>query len=263
MDRRSAPAGCAGGVDFGPVRTGRTEVSRLVGQFLAVLLVGGAVAGCSEQRTVRVVGRVTYNGQPVERATVAFYSNYPDDSPASGKTDADGRYVLRTYISPSETLNGAMPNDYGISVFKCLRPFPERLDAEMARRFADYGDRVAFLEDEEAEDPGDTRPPVHHLSPGFKFPPDTNTASVREMLDLTNRQLRGLTDDQLKILRFPPDWVRMGMNEELSELARERNVGKPLLPMRYFDSKTSGFRVTVKLGEEEPLVVNLELTDEE
>jgi hypothetical protein len=240
------------------------DPARFIGRALIFALMLAALSGCSDPGTVRVVGRVTYNGQPVEGAQIGFFSDYRDDRPAAARTDADGRYEVQTYISSTETLLGAFPNEYGVVVFKYRRPFPERVDSELARRFAPMpiGQDQVELEAEEV-DLEDVPPSAHHFSPGFKFPPYTDAASVREMLSLTNRQLRGLPDEELMQLRYPPDWVRMGMTKELAELARERSVGRSLLPTRYAEPETSGLHASVKHGEQEPLVFDFALTDDE
>ena len=234
-----------------------------LGRCLIAVLAATGLAGCSDPGTIRVVGRITYNGEPVADAVVGFYSDYRDDRPAAGRTDADGRYELKTYISSTVALKGAFPNKYGVVVFKFRRPFPERVDAELARRFAPIPGQFDAVEIEAEGALLEGPVPVHHLSPGFKFPPATDVASLREMLSLTNRQLRGLSSEELKQLRFPPDWVRLGMNEEMNKLSLERDMGKSFLPMRYFDEKTSGLHASVERGEREPLVFDFELTDEE
>ena len=53
--------------------------------------------GCGNQNppTYAIAGTVTYRGKPVENAGVMFM---PDSGrPASGQTDAQGRFTLRTY----------------------------------------------------------------------------------------------------------------------------------------------------------------------
>jgi hypothetical protein len=59
------------------------------------LLLGLFIGGCrkSGPELAPVSGRVTLNGKPLEKADVVFQ---PDNgkSPASGRTDAEGRYEL-------------------------------------------------------------------------------------------------------------------------------------------------------------------------
>lgn len=72
--------------------------------------------GCrqSEHPELRPVsGTVTYDGQPVSDATVAFSS---PSSPrlATGRTDHEGRFVLSSY----DPQDGAAPGEYTVVVTK-------------------------------------------------------------------------------------------------------------------------------------------------
>lgn len=92
------------------------------GLFYLLLLVA-AFAGCSPPpRTIEVSGRVTLDGQPVERALVLFLTPYQNDRPAFGVTDADGRYELSTYFSKNDIPLGAVPGRYAVIVEKRRRP---------------------------------------------------------------------------------------------------------------------------------------------
>lgn len=83
-----------------------------------VLLVSLLGLGCSHQdsdrpATYSVTGTVTYKGQPVDGATVAFQS--ADGSHGSmGVTGSDGKYTLTTFKSG----DGAVPGNYSVKVFK-------------------------------------------------------------------------------------------------------------------------------------------------
>src|SRR5262245_19257502 len=56
-------------------------------------------AGCSSGPAMAPVsGTVTYKGQPLENAIVVFIPVEPDVLPASGLTDAKGRYQLLTKV---------------------------------------------------------------------------------------------------------------------------------------------------------------------
>ncbi len=68
--------------------------------------------------TVPVSGVVTYNGAPVEGATVGFQPIGMDQKPATGTTGADGRFELTTYISGIDYAPGAMPGDYQVTISK-------------------------------------------------------------------------------------------------------------------------------------------------
>jgi hypothetical protein len=66
--------------------------------WLAALAVAAAAVGCGGS-TGRVSGVVTLNGQPLEGATVTFSPASGDGGGvggSTGKTDAQGRYTLRT-----------------------------------------------------------------------------------------------------------------------------------------------------------------------
>ena len=65
-----------------------------------------------------VRGVVTFRGAPVEQALVVFSSRGEAGRSASDYTDAEGRFELTTYISPSLTENGALPTDYDVNIFK-------------------------------------------------------------------------------------------------------------------------------------------------
>jgi hypothetical protein len=60
-----------------------------------LLLLGLLICGCSQSgpELAPVSGRVTLSGKPLEKADIVFQ---PDSGkpPASGRTDADGRYEL-------------------------------------------------------------------------------------------------------------------------------------------------------------------------
>lgn len=73
------------------------------------------LVGCGPSRpeTVPVSGHVTLNGQPVEGATVMF-SPEAEGRPATGTTDADGRFTLKTF----EAGDGALPGVHSVTVTK-------------------------------------------------------------------------------------------------------------------------------------------------
>jgi hypothetical protein len=74
----------------------------------------GGLSGDSDRPTVvNVSGTVTLNNQPIEGATVLFS---PTDGGlgATGLTDADGKFQLRTF----EQNDGAVPGRYDVAVFK-------------------------------------------------------------------------------------------------------------------------------------------------
>ena|SRR5438067_10115185 len=71
--------------------------------------------GCGQHNplgTVPVSGKVTYNGQPVEGATVSFIPD-GDGRPATAITGPDGAYTLTTL-----NWQGAVPGQYTVVVRK-------------------------------------------------------------------------------------------------------------------------------------------------
>jgi hypothetical protein len=73
--------------------------------------------GCSSSTgidgTVPVKGKVTYKGQPVDGASVAFVGDSEKQRPAGAITAADGTYELKTGDS-----SGALPGAYSVLVTK-------------------------------------------------------------------------------------------------------------------------------------------------
>lgn len=65
-----------------------------------VFVLAVAIAGCGGDRPTlaNAGGKVTYNGSPLEGATVTFI---PDSGPAAvGRTEADGTFTLKTRGQP-------------------------------------------------------------------------------------------------------------------------------------------------------------------
>lgn len=93
---------------------------RIVGSCFALvclaMIVGcaGPAANPNRPATVQVSGTVTYEGQPVEGATVAFLPKTPSDPGASGRTDASGKFTLTAF----EPGDGAVPGSYLVTVVK-------------------------------------------------------------------------------------------------------------------------------------------------
>ena len=68
---------------------------------IAALLNG---CGSGNPATYTVAGTVTYRGKPVDSARVMFMPN--SGRPASGQTDARGRFTLRTYKDGDGAMGG-------------------------------------------------------------------------------------------------------------------------------------------------------------
>lgn len=95
---------------------------------LTVGLIGGCSRGPSRPKTYSVSGTVTFNGQPVEGASVIFVpksmvqggagQNAQGPQVATAETDAQGRYQLTTFAKG----DGAIPGEYLVKVFKYPKP---------------------------------------------------------------------------------------------------------------------------------------------
>ena len=87
----------------------------LIGWMVGVVLVG--MLGCGGKPdtapTAKVTGTVTYKGQPAQRASVGFIPDGgPGGRPASGTTDASGKFTLTTF-APSD---GAVPGKHKVVI---------------------------------------------------------------------------------------------------------------------------------------------------
>ncbi|MEX0712452.1 MAG: carboxypeptidase-like regulatory domain-containing protein [Pirellulales bacterium] len=101
---------------------------------LGLLGFGLATAlGCEARPTVvyvtgylvPVTGNVTMDGSPVEGAKVTFVNRDLEGRLAFGMTDAEGRFILRTYLRqdepglpPKEQPEGAFPGQYDVVIVK-------------------------------------------------------------------------------------------------------------------------------------------------
>lgn len=83
--------------------------------WLPAVVLGLTLAGCGAERpqTIRVTGTVTLDGDPVEGAVVGFT---PEEGgrPATGTTDAGGKFTLTTF----EDGDGALPGRHLVTVSK-------------------------------------------------------------------------------------------------------------------------------------------------
>ena len=90
--------------------------------FLFVFL----IVGCSQHHKANpefrlVKGTVTFNGAPVEGATVAFFPTDSNGLSAGGMTDASGNYTL-TADNSLVTGAGTKPGKYKVTVKKTEMP---------------------------------------------------------------------------------------------------------------------------------------------
>lgn len=84
---------------------------------VVVVFAGCPKSGPARPKTVAVTGKVTYNGQAVEGATVTFVSRQGTNS-AVGLTDATGQYKLTTFAKD----DGAVPGEYQVKIIKTEAP---------------------------------------------------------------------------------------------------------------------------------------------
>ncbi len=89
----------------------RTALSTLI---VFAVSVCGCSRGPERPATYPVTGTVEMQGRPVEGARVVFVPASQELLPASGVTDAEGRFSLTTF----EAGDGAVPGTYGVKVAK-------------------------------------------------------------------------------------------------------------------------------------------------
>lgn len=90
---------------------------------LGLLGLVGCSGGVPKLGTVPAGGTVTYKGQPLDGAEVAFVSTDKDAGKhANATTDSQGRFVLRTYAGGDKQASGAMPGDYIVTIQKREAP---------------------------------------------------------------------------------------------------------------------------------------------
>ncbi|MEO8497827.1 MAG: hypothetical protein ABI614_22400 [Planctomycetota bacterium] len=99
--------------------------------YAATALVSCILAGCggsNNPATAKVSGVVTYKGAPVGDAVVTFMPT--SGRPASGQTDAAGKFTLSTFGNN----DGAVLGDHKISITPYLKdvPMPETVEAAAA-----------------------------------------------------------------------------------------------------------------------------------
>ena len=109
---------------------------------LGVVLGLAWVVGCGGSGTpptVKVTGTVTYNGNPLEGVNVGFIPDGEGGRPASGTTDASGKFTLSTFesgdgavvgkhlVAISEASDGASTDDYSLPD-ESARRFPAKYE---------------------------------------------------------------------------------------------------------------------------------------
>jgi hypothetical protein len=107
------------------MRTKQTHAVLLGGMCLFAL---GVFPGCggSSIKAYPTTGKILYKGNPLDNADVMFTIQGKDGQPSTvigmGKTDAEGRYSIRTQLGPSETVDGAVPGTHLVTVSKYVPP---------------------------------------------------------------------------------------------------------------------------------------------
>jgi len=85
-----------------------------------VMVAATLLAGCNSggTSTVPASGTVTYNGAPLDGADVVFVSSAADGHNASARTDAEGKFTLKTYVNPDDQPEGIAVGEYTVTVTK-------------------------------------------------------------------------------------------------------------------------------------------------
>jgi hypothetical protein len=115
---------------------------------LGAFLGAGCTGSAAKPKTVKVTGKVTYKGAPVQSASVAFLGD-GTIAPALGRTDAEGRFELTT----SDPGDGAVPGVHKVTVSKVVSTAKTSAATgaasmeEMAKKAADRGNKVPSAED--------------------------------------------------------------------------------------------------------------------
>lgn len=91
-----------------------------LGMLLGLLVTCWGCGGDGIPKAYPVSGVVTYQGKPVEGAEVTFSPAVEDPKAraAGGKTDAQGKFTLKTYYDPTHELGGAILGDYLVTITK-------------------------------------------------------------------------------------------------------------------------------------------------
>ena len=116
---------------------------------LATLAVVNLTAGCGgddastkRPKLAKVKGKVLYNGNPVEGATVAFTAEGAPRA-ATGTTDKEGRFELTTF----NTGDGAVIGDHVVTVSKVVGMGPVKTGQSPTEMYAAYEKKKEAGED--------------------------------------------------------------------------------------------------------------------
>jgi hypothetical protein len=108
-------------------------------------LILAALGGCRDSglpEVVPVTGSVSFQGKPLEGATVTFLAKEGKVAAgqlAFGTTDAEGRFRLRSQAGPTKALNGAVAGEHRVTISKLVPPqgmteevYQQKIEAEKA-----------------------------------------------------------------------------------------------------------------------------------
>jgi len=91
--------------------------SRFASGLLVMLSVMSGCGKAAKLPTVPATGTLTYKGQPVADAHVSFIpADLLSGKPATGVTDAHGRFTLQTHVGGSTFVNGALTGEYNVTI---------------------------------------------------------------------------------------------------------------------------------------------------
>lgn len=87
-----------------------------------------SLAGCGKKSlsgAAPVSGTVTYQGKPLEGATVMFRKQGQDLTSgglATATTDAQGIFALQSRVGPTDVVDGVVPGEYQVIISKSIPP---------------------------------------------------------------------------------------------------------------------------------------------
>jgi hypothetical protein len=151
-----------------------TPSVRLAALAALLALIGGC-SGNSRPARTPVSGTVTYQGKPVDGATVTFAPMTEGAPTATAVTDSSGKYVLNTY----EEGDGAVPGDYRVTFSKVV------IEDKMAGKSIDeISEAYAAMK---ARGEAIPEPKTRHLIPDryATSQTSTETANVKEGVENT------------------------------------------------------------------------------
>lgn len=93
------------------------------------LLLLSFIAGCGDSSGLKAyptTGQFIYQGEPLQDADVVFSLAGEEGQPSTilglAKTDADGKFSIRTQVGPDKTLEGAVAGKHKVTVAKYIPP---------------------------------------------------------------------------------------------------------------------------------------------